>query len=157
MVRTAARAAHAPARQPAQQLGLGDVEVDHRVERLAEVLQQSREGLRLGDGPRKAVEDEAPRRVAPAEALGHQPNDHIVGDERAVIHVALGFDSDCRAGRHRLAQHVAGREVGHAPLAREVARLGALAGSRRSEKRNAHAQLRANAPERDLDRFRKPS
>jgi hypothetical protein len=40
----------------------------------------------------------------------------------------------------------------------EVAGLRALAGAGGSEKREPHAQLRANAPlERDFDRLRKPS
>src|SRR5206468_3840995 len=116
-----------------------------------------RDGVGLPDGAAKSVDDEAGPRTPRAEPLAGQPEDHVVGDQRAAIHVALGGESQGRSRRHRLAQNVAGREMEDVPFPGELARLGALAGARRSEEPDAHAQLRANAPERDLDFFRKPS
>jgi hypothetical protein len=150
----AARAADPPPGQAPQELGLGDVEVDDRVEGLAEVLQQTCERLGLGDGARKAVEDEAP---GAAQPLGHHPDDDIVGHQRALVHVTLGLEPKCCPRRQGLAEHVAGRQVEGTPLPREIARLRALARPGRPQKRHPHAQLRANAPERDLDFFKKPS
>jgi hypothetical protein len=96
--------------------------------------------------------------VGLAQPLGDEPDHHVVGHQRAGVHDALGLAPERRAGRHRLPQHLAGGDLRHAPLAGELARLGALAGAGRPEEDQPHPHvLRAKAPERDLERLRKPS
>ena len=97
-----------------------------------------------------------PRPASAFPRRSHHPDDHVVRDERALIHVALGLAAERGARRHRLTQHVAGRQVRDAPFLREVAGLRALARARRSQKGDSHAQL-PYPLERDLDFFRKPS
>jgi len=69
------------------------------------------------------------------------------------------FAPERGAAAHRLPQHVARGYLRHAPLARELARLGALAGAGRPEEEQAHPQvLRPKAVVgRVRDFFRKPS
>src|SRR4029450_10382711 len=64
--------------EPAHELGLADVEGDHPVELLTELLQQTIQGLGLGNRPRKAVEDEPARGVGLAQALGEGADPQVV-------------------------------------------------------------------------------
>ena len=125
---------------------------------MAEVLEQAIERLGLGDRAGEAVQDEAARGVGLAQPLGDEADHDVVGHQAAAVHDALGLAPERRAGRHRVAQHLAGGDLRHPPLAGELASLGALAGAGGAEEDHAHRQLRrANAPERDFERLRKPS
>ena len=137
--RRLALTAQPAAGEPAHELGLADVEVDHPVELLTELLQQAIQGLGLGNRPREAVEDEPARGVGLAQALGDEADHHVVGDQRAGVHDALGLATQRRAGRDRLAQHLAGGDLRHMPLAGQLTRLRPLAGAGRAEEDQPHA------------------
>ena len=138
--RLARRAETAPG-EPAQQLGLGHVEIDDAIERHVELAQQPLQCVSLGNRPWKAVEDEAPLGVGLGQPLGDEPDDHVVGYQRAPVHEGLGLSAEGRAVGDGLAQHVARRHLRNAPLASELASLGALAGAGRSEEDEAHSGL----------------
>ena len=67
------------------------------------------------------------------EPVGDDADDDLVGDELARIHHRLGLHADRRAGRHRGAQHVAGRELRNAVLRDDARGLSALARPRRPQ------------------------
>ncbi len=68
-----------------------------------------RRGLR--HGAREAVEDEALAGVGLLDALGDDADHDVVGHQAAARHDLLRLQADRRAGLHRRAQHVAGREL----------------------------------------------
>ena len=103
------------------------------------------EGLGLRHRAREAVEHAAGLGVGLLETLAHEPDDHIVGDEAARVHVSLGLEPEGGLGGHGLAQHVAGGDVGHARRRRKLSRLGALARAGRSEKDDAETHACARA------------
>ena len=145
MVDGLAAAADTPTSQTSQQLPLGNLEVDHAVERLPRVLQEAGQRLGLRDRAREPVDDEALRGVGRGEALAHQVDDHVVGHQRPAVHIPLGLETEARASRQRFAEDVPRGDVRHSPRVRELARLGALAGAGGSEKDETHAS-RARTP-----------
>ena len=96
------------------------------------------EGLGLGDGAGKAVEDEAALGIRLFDPVGDDADDDVVGDKIAPIHDLLGLDADGRPGRHRCTEHVAGRELGYAQPLDQAHGLRALSGPRRSQQNNPH-------------------
>ena len=82
-----------------------------RVELQAALGQHPVERLGLGDGAREAVKDEAVGGVRLTDALGDDAVDDVVGDELAPLHHRLRLLADVGALGHRLAQHLAGREL----------------------------------------------
>ena len=141
----AARAAYPAPGEAAEQLRPRDVEVDHAVERDASPREERVERFGLGHRAREAVEHATCPGVGLGESLADQADHDVVRHETPRVHVALRFEPERGLGRHRLAQHVTRGHVGHAPLAREGLRLGALTRARRAEKEDpeAHACARA--------------
>ena len=85
------------------------------------------EGLGLHDRAGEAVEEEATgHHVGLAEAFLDDPEHDLVGDQAAGIHVGLGLETDRRGVAHRLAEHVAGGDVGRAVVLGEHRRLRSL-------------------------------
>jgi hypothetical protein len=111
-VRSAGRRGHAAViadharRQPPYQLGLRHDHVDDD-QRIAPGHERI-ERRRLGDRPRKAVEDEPRPRVLAVEPLANDPDHHLVADQLTAIHDRLGAQSHRGARMHRLAQDVTG-------------------------------------------------
>ena len=69
------------------------------------------------------------------------PETIVVGHQLARFHHRLGLQPDRAARLDRGAQHVAGRELDHAAVRVEPARLGALARARRPQQDDIHAAL----------------
>ena len=99
------------------------------------------ERLSLCERAREAVQDKALRAVRLLDPLGDQAVDHIVGDQPPGIHDRLGLTADFGPGGDRLAQHVAGREMGQPVAGLEAQSLGPLAGPRRAEQHEVHQRL----------------
>ncbi len=108
------------------------------VDRLTQAVEHRRQRLRLRDVARKAVEDETVRGVGPRQALADQGEHQVVGDQLAGVHRRLGPEAQLGAARNRIAQQIAGGNLGHAALLGEPLCLGALAGAGRSEKNDSH-------------------
>jgi len=137
--------AHPPPREPAEQLGLGDLEEDHAIERETEPLETTVQGLGLGQGPGETIQQKTLPRLGAVEPLGHEADDHVIGNQRPLVHVPLGLEPQPGLLRHSLTQDVPGRDLGHAPLRRELPRLGPLPRAGRAEKDRAHGQARTLA------------
>src|SRR3972149_71472 len=73
------------------------------------------------------------RSARPPDPLSDHADDNLVGHEGARVHILLRGAAQLAAGRHRLAQHVAGREVEPAAALGEDPRLRALARARRAQ------------------------
>ena len=113
-------------------LGLRYLDDQHLLERLAALGQEPVQALRLVDGPREAVEDGSAGAFRAIQDLVDQPEDHVVGHQLARLHGLLGLLPELGPGGQRLPQQVAGRDLTHPALLSDPARLGSLAGPRRS-------------------------
>ena len=133
VVGAAAALAAAPAREPSHDLLVGDLEQHREAERPAGRLEGDVERLDLRDRARVAVEDEAARRVALGQAVGHHVVDQLVGHELAGAHEVLGLTPQRRPFPDRSAQDVAGREQRDPLGVREQAALRPLAHAGRAE------------------------
>ena len=104
------------------------------------LAEQDFERFGLVAGARKAVEDRAMPRGG-VEPFADQRRDDGIGDELARLHHRLGLKPHRRAFGHRLAQHVAGRQLDHAALGLEALRLRTLARAGWSEKNDVQREL----------------
>ena len=106
--------------------------------------------LGLRNGAREAVEEEAARAIGGLDALLHEADDDLVGDELAAIHDLLGREPERRAGLDRGAQHVAGGDLRDAVALRDERGLGALARSGTAQEESIASPLSASIwPARD--------
>ena len=88
-----------------------------------------RDGVRLGRGPRVAVEEPAGGfGLVRVERLDDHPDDHLVGHEIASVHELLGAHAEVGARRDRCAEEIARGDVLQAVLIDDELALGALAG-----------------------------
>jgi hypothetical protein len=91
-------------------------------------------------GPRcgEAVEDGAAGGFRLGQPLLDQGDDDLVGDQVAAVQHALDLLAELGARGDGGAQHVAGRQLDHAPLLDQALGLGALARRRRPEQDQVH-------------------
>ncbi len=129
----AALGAGAPPTEPADDLVVGDVDQQHRVDDPAQLRQLGVECLGLGHGARKAVEDEAVERLRGVDPLDDHADDHLVGDQVAAIHVLLRGPAQLGLVAHRGTEDVAGGVVGQAQVFLQPLALGALSRPGRAE------------------------
>ena len=96
MVGGAAGVAEPPALHALLDLRIGDLQRQYLVKGDARLFQ----GFRLGDGTGHSVQNIAVPAVALSYPLRHDADDHIVRDQLARIHIALGLESHGRAVLH---------------------------------------------------------
>ena len=96
------------------------------------------ERLRLRGGAGIAVKDGTGILAHGGEFGIDQVGDDFVRDQFAALHHFLGLEAHRRAGLHRSAQHIAGRELAHAVPLDEPCTLRALAGTGRPKKNDVH-------------------
>ena len=84
---------HAASGQALDDLGVVDVDLHHVVDVHAGLAH----GLGLRNGARETVEQKAVGAVRLLDALLYQPDDHIVGHQRAGVHEFLGLQPERRA------------------------------------------------------------
>jgi hypothetical protein len=63
------------------------------------------ERLRLGNGAREAVEQEAGFRIRVREALGHHAGDDLIVDKATAFHDGANFAAQWRPGLDGLSEH----------------------------------------------------
>jgi len=130
-------AARKSAGDPVDQRFLVDDELDDVIDLAAAVGEPDFQRGGLVAGAREAVEDRA-RAARRVEPLADQRRDDGVTDEFTRFHHRLGLEAGRRPLGHRLAEHVAGRQLDHAARVDQALRLGALAGARRSQQDDVH-------------------
>ena len=79
--------AHPAAAHALLDLAVGDLDGDHMVKHDAGLVQ----GLGLGQGAGHAVQDKALGTVGLLQPLGHDADDHGIGDQLACVHIGLGL------------------------------------------------------------------
>ena len=124
---------------------VGRVDQQRRGQPPAVLVELAAERVGLLDRPREPVEQEAISRVRAREALEDHRDDHLVGDQLALLHVAVREAAELGPGRARGAQHVAGRDVREAEVRRQQRGLGALAGAGRAEQDEVEFRHRGRA------------
>ena len=87
----------------------------------------------LGHGARETVEDEAVVGLRVLQPLGDDPDQHLVRDQVAAVHVLLGLLADVGLVLDRGAQDVTGRVVRQFEVLLEAFALGSFAATGRSE------------------------
>jgi hypothetical protein len=107
------------------------------IEALVHVAQKFAQRVGLRQRARETVEDEAAASVA-FQLLADQADDDLVGHEFAARHHVGDAFAHFGSAVLGLAQHVAGRELHHAPLLHETLCLGPLPRARRAQKYDIH-------------------
>jgi len=118
-----------------------DSQLDRRVEFEAVTLQHRVERLGLGDRARESIENETALRIGFTDAVLDDPDDDVVGDQRAGLHHRLGLQADRRSRLDRGAQHIAGRELRDTVFPHQPRRLSAFSGAWRPEQYQPHLFL----------------
>ncbi len=129
MVHAAIGRADPPARQARHDLAPGDRKPDRLVDAHPPEGQGLVEHLRLIHVSRIPVQDPTGLRVGLADAFLEDLVHEVVGDKFAAVHVRLQAASQGRIRHSDLAEHVAGRDVGHAQVRGKPAGLRALPSS----------------------------
>ena len=125
-------------RQPVDQDLTADPQVDDGIDPPAELVQLAVEGLGLGDGPRKAVQDEAVFCVRLLQSLLDDVDHQVVRHQLAAVHVALHLLAKRRPGPPLGTQHVTGRDRGDVVGIDQGTRLRSLSRARRAKKYQVH-------------------
>ena len=102
----------------------------------------------LLDRAREAVEQEPVAGVIVGESLDDHPDDDLIGNQLALVHVLLGEQPELAAGLARGAQDVAGRDVRQAEVLGQQRGLGALAGAGRTQQDQIQFEHREGRPPR---------
>jgi hypothetical protein len=129
-----------------------DLEFNHRIQPEATLSQQAIERLGLRNRAREPVKHKAALGVRPIDPFGNDRNHHVVGNQFAAVHDALGAQADRGAGSDGRAQHVAGRQLNNPVLGDQALRLRALPRPRRAEQNQPH-RIRP----RNFERLIRPS
>ncbi|GAA4671176.1 hypothetical protein GCM10023347_26270 [Streptomyces chumphonensis] len=131
-------AAHAAAGDAPDHLVLGDLQVQHGVQRQADVGEDAVERLGLREVAREAVEQEAVRGVRLLHAvLGHADGD-LVRHQLALAHEVLRAAAQLRALADVGTEEVTGGDVRNAEILGEQRGLRALARTRRPDEEDTH-------------------
>ncbi len=113
-------------------------ERQHSIERRPDALEHPVEDRDLSRGPRKAVQDEAGRRVRLREPIGDQVAHQIVRNQLPRLHVRPGPPAERSPLLDRLPKDVPGGHVRHLELQPKPERLGSLPDPGRSNQNDSH-------------------
>src|SRR5205807_9884297 len=105
--------------------------------------------LGLGDGPGKAVEEKAVAGLVGLHSLEDHLDDDLVGDQLSLLHVLLGLVAQVGSVPDRLAQEIAGDDVGQAEVFAQAFALRALTRPGRAEQDEVefgHARTISGSP-----------
>src|SRR5271157_1860633 len=147
----------APLEEAVHELLLVDLDRHAALETQTELREQGIEGLRLLQGSREAVKDEATSRIRLGEPLFHHADHHRVRHELAALHDRLDLSSKLGARGLRRAQHFAGRDLRDAKAGDKALGLRPLARPRRPEKKQPPRRVHRPSLPRSRVPFTKPS
>ena len=116
-----------------------DVDKEDVVDLLATCCEDVVEGVGLGDGAGKAIEQTAGGGVGLVEAVEQHADGDVVGDEGAFVDVGLGGTAEVGPTTQVVAKHVAAGDVGESGGVGQVLSLGPFAGAGGSEQDAVHA------------------
>mmetsp|Transcript_51409 Transcript_51409/g.117231 ORF Transcript_51409/g.117231 Transcript_51409/m.117231 type:complete len:292 (+) Transcript_51409:1276-2151(+) len=133
VVRTAGRFVHPPTADALFQDVIGHCKFQNLVNLLPRLPQHLIQRLRLGQSPRKPVQNEPHFAVILSDTILDDPNHDLVAYETARLHHRLGLLPDLRPCGHRLPQHVTGGQLGITGAGHDNFGLGPLASAWRPE------------------------
>ena len=119
-------------------LGDLDFEVEDAVEAATQLVHEDVERLRLRDGARESIDDEAFGGVWLAEAVANHADHDVVGDVMAPGQDGLGLEAQWRAGLDLRPQHVAGRDMRDPETIAKHVRLRTLPAPRSAIQKQIH-------------------
>ncbi len=97
-------------------------------------------GLRLGNGARETVQQEAVGAIRLGNTLFDQADDDVVRDELTCVHHGFGLEAQLGARLDRGTQHVAGGDLRNTVFFHDELSLSTLAGTRSPQQNNAHTR-----------------
>ena len=92
----------------------------------------------LSYGTGKPIHDYAALGIGRSQLLFDDPENHLIRYQFPLLHIRLSLLSQRRPGLDGGAQHVAGRDLRHAELARENFALCSLTSPRSSQQHDVH-------------------
>jgi len=137
----AGRFVHAAAAETLDDDVVVDMDLDHSIDLDVGVLHR----LRLGNGAGKTVEQESFPAIRRGDALPHQGNDQIIGNQPSGGHDVLGLHAQLGAGADRGAQHVTGGDLRNVETRADELGLSALACARRPQQNDTHRKISATS------------
>src|SRR5829696_6928898 len=137
-IRRLAALADRAAREPAHDLLVGDVEAEHGLHLLTQLLADRGEPLGLRHRPNDAIEQNAVRMTRLAQRHLHDAEDHGVGHQVAAVHVGLRLEPQRRPVVDRRSQLVARGQRGNSKRRCEQRRLCPLPSAGLAEEKDDH-------------------
>ena len=123
------------------QIGGGNIDVQHPRQLDAVIRKNLSECIRLLDRAREAIEDKALLTVRLTETLADNADRHLVGDELARVHVGLCLFAERSALFYGFTKHIARGDMQNTVAFYEICRLCALAGTRRPHQNDVHCSI----------------
>ena len=127
-----------PALDTLEQSLLVDPNFDGGVETDFPLRQHPVERARLRHSAGKAIEDEAFPGIRFFDALGNDPDDHVVRHKAAAGHNFLRLKADRSTGLNRSAKHITCGELDNAVFGDEMLGLRSFASPRRAQQYQSH-------------------
>ena len=146
IVRGLALAADKTPAQSPQQFPLRYADINHPIQPPGLFDQGRRQGLGLGRGPGKAIQDKPLFRRQFQRLLQDDADDHFIRHQGAPVHIGRRLQAQVGLLLQMVAEQIARTEMGYIQLFLEPLGLSAFAGSRRPEQRQpqgrGHAYLK---------------
>lgn len=150
MIGRLAIAADQPAGEAADNYVVRHPQVNHRIERAVQFLEQAIEELRLVGGAGEAVKQRAFARGALDTPFLNDRVHHFIGHEFALLHVFSRQLADRAVGLQMVAEQVAGGDVAQIKTGAKAGGVSAFAHARRSDQGNIHEVCRLRVAVRAL-------
>src|SRR5690606_1265124 len=137
VIHAAGARVNAAARQALDDFLVGNIQLDDKIDINAGIDQC----LRLRNGAREAVEQEALGTVIVLDALFHQANDDFIGHQATGIHYFLRFQTQRGSRFYGSSQHVTGGDLRNTELLHDELGLSALTGAGCAKQNDSHGRL----------------
>ena len=133
MVGAAALGAHTAAGQAVDDDIVGRINIERHID-MGNLIQR----FRLSDGAREAIQNIAMLAIRLGQTFLDHGNDHLIGNQLALVNIALGVQTRGGLLADCTAEHIAGGNLRDAQLLHQSLRMRALAGAGGAQENNIH-------------------